>query len=83
MSLASFQNALAAMVMDESFAKAVREDSVHALAAFDLDLRERERLAGIAAQPGLRLRRLSICATVTAARPPSARHDARGKPTCH
>ena len=55
MSLASFQNALAAMVMDESFAEAVREDSAQALAAFDLDPRERERLAGIAAQPGLRI----------------------------
>ena len=55
MSLASFQNALAAMVMDESFAQAVRDDSGQALAAFDLEPRERERLAGIASQPGLRI----------------------------
>ncbi|MCX6629606.1 MAG: hypothetical protein NTW28_18465, partial [Candidatus Solibacter sp.] len=55
MSLADFQNALAAMVMDVSFAQAVREDATRALAAFDLDRRERERLAGIASQPGLRI----------------------------
>jgi len=55
LSLANFQNALAAMVMDASFAEAVREDSGRALSAFDLDPRERERLAGIAAQPGLRI----------------------------
>lgn len=55
MSLANFQNALAAMVMDATFAEAVREDSARALAAFDLDPRERERLAGIASQPGLRI----------------------------
>ena len=55
MSLASFQNALAAMVMDESFAQAVRDDSAQALAIFDLEPRERDRLAGIASQPGLRI----------------------------
>ena len=55
MSLASFQNAVAAMVMDPSFAAEVREDSSKALAAFDLDVRERRRLEGIAAQPGLRI----------------------------
>ena len=43
------------MVMEESFAKAVREDAAQALAAFDLDPRECERLAGIASQPGLRI----------------------------
>ena len=43
------------MVMDESFAQAVRDDSGQALAAFDLEPRERERLAGIAVQPGLRI----------------------------
>ena len=55
MSLASFQNALAAMVMDESFAQAVRDDSTQALTVFDLEPRERERLVGIASQPGLRI----------------------------
>lgn len=55
MSLASFQNALAAMVMDSSFAQSVRDDPASALAAFDLDARERQRLAGIASQPGLRI----------------------------
>jgi hypothetical protein len=55
LSLASFQNALAAMVMDESFAQAVRDDSAQALTVFDLEPRERERLAGIASQPGLRI----------------------------
>jgi hypothetical protein len=43
------------MVMDPSFAKAVQDDAVAALAAFDLDERERERLANIASQPGLRI----------------------------
>jgi hypothetical protein len=55
LSLANFQNALAAMVMDTSFAGAVRDDAARALSAFDLDPRERERLAGIASQPGLRI----------------------------
>jgi hypothetical protein len=43
------------MVMDAEFAQAVRDDSGRALATFDLDPRERERLAGIALQPGLRI----------------------------
>jgi hypothetical protein len=43
------------MVMDAEFAQAVRDDSGLALAVFDLDPRERERLAGIASQPGLRI----------------------------
>lgn len=55
MSLASFQNALGAMVMDKEFAKAVDDDPVSALGGFELDDRERERLAGIARQPGLRM----------------------------
>ncbi len=55
MSLASFQNALAAMVMDATFAEAVRDDAAQALSNYDLEARERERLAGIASQPGLRI----------------------------
>jgi hypothetical protein len=55
LSLADFQNALAAMVMDEVFAQAVRDDATQALAVYDLESRERERLAGIATQPGLRI----------------------------
>jgi hypothetical protein len=53
--LASFQNALAAMVMDSSFAEAVRNDTDKALSAYDLDGREKKRLADIAKQPGLRI----------------------------
>jgi hypothetical protein len=55
LSLAEFQNALSAMVMDEVFAQAVRDDATQALAVYDLEPRERERLAGIAMQPGLRI----------------------------
>jgi hypothetical protein len=55
LSLAEFQNALSAMVMDEVFAQAVRDDATQALAVYDLEPRERERLAGIASQPGLRI----------------------------
>src|SRR4051812_2153223 len=55
MSLVSFQNALAAMVMDPEFAESVRLDAGAALSGFDLDHREQHRLAGIATQPGLRI----------------------------
>jgi hypothetical protein len=43
------------MVMDASFAEAVRADPALALANFDLSARELERLAGISMQPGLRI----------------------------
>jgi hypothetical protein len=43
------------MVMDASFAEAVREDPASALANFDLSVRKLERLAGISMQPGLRI----------------------------
>lgn len=43
------------MIMDPSFAEAVRNDADVALASYDLDMRDRERLANIASQPGLRI----------------------------
>ena len=55
MSLAEFQNALSAMVMDRQFAEEVRTGAPDALARYDLDPREQARLVAIAAQPGLRI----------------------------
>ncbi len=55
MTLRGFQHALSDLVMSRRFCAAVQEDPGEALAGYDLDLRERERLAAIAGQPGVRI----------------------------
>ncbi|HEU4328095.1 MAG TPA: hypothetical protein VFS21_33470 [Roseiflexaceae bacterium] len=55
MTLRAFQHALSDLVMSRHFCTAVQADPSEALAAYDLDARERERLAAIARQPGVRV----------------------------
>ena len=55
MTLRGFQHALSDLVMSRRFCAAVQEDPGEALAGYDLDARERERLAVIARQPGMRI----------------------------
>ncbi|GAB4215966.1 MAG: hypothetical protein OHK0022_56530 [Roseiflexaceae bacterium] len=55
MTLRAFQHALSDMVMSGRFRAAVQADPAGALAGYDLDARECQRLAAIAQQPGLRV----------------------------
>ena len=55
MSLRAFQHALSELVMSRRFCAAVQSDPDAALAAYELDPRERGRLAAIARQPGVRI----------------------------
>lgn len=55
MTLSAFQHALSDLVMSRRFCAAVQADPSEALADYDLDARERQRLAAIARQPGVRI----------------------------